>query len=111
MQGIWKSNSLNPFASTALTSGISIWALARLPELTNPFPGRPSVLQTTPRFTHLTNEPLYPPFFRSIFFLFFNDTATTEIFTLSLHYALPFFLKEHTPQLLSLLPLVCRLLL
>src|SRR5258707_15747733 len=29
----------------------------------------------------------------SIFFFFFNDTATTEIYTLSLHDALPIFLK------------------
>src|SRR5687767_15201729 len=28
-----------------------------------------------------------------IFFFFFNDTATTEIYTLSLHDALPIFLK------------------
>src|SRR2546426_693426 len=35
-------------------------------------------------------------------FFFFNDTATTEIYTLSLHYAL-FFLKEApTPELHSL---------
>src|SRR2546422_10170747 len=27
--------------------------------------------------------------FRSLFFFFFNDTATTEIYTLSLHDALP----------------------
>src|SRR6266550_4680182 len=26
---------------------------------------------------------------KSFFFFFFNDTATTEIYTLSLHYALP----------------------
>src|SRR5215203_6982083 len=29
------------------------------------------------------------PFFPLCFFFFFNDTATTEIYTLSLHYALP----------------------
>src|SRR5437899_8845666 len=29
------------------------------------------------------------------FFFFFNDTATTEIYTLSLHDALPIFLIEH----------------
>src|SRR2546425_2215555 len=33
------------------------------------------------------------------FFFFFNDTATTEIYTLSLHDALPIY---------SLLPLACR---
>src|SRR2546422_9969052 len=30
-----------------------------------------------------------PPARRSVFFFFFNDTATTEIYTLSLHDALP----------------------
>src|SRR6478609_11960118 len=65
------------------------------------------------------------------FFFFFNDTATTEIYTLSLHDALPiagmlwdtkstvrpFFptscirSEEHTSELQSLAYLVCRLLL
>src|SRR4029079_19837972 len=66
-------------------------------------------------------------------FLFFNDTATTEIYTLSLHDALPisrrrygarrsqrqcrphtgrlFRSEEHTSELQSLAYLVCRLLL
>src|SRR5471030_3234191 len=66
-------------------------------------------------------------------FFFFNDTATTEIYTLSLHDALPIFLEfrtararhaagptlgvdharseEHTSELQSLRHLVCRLLL
>src|SRR3978361_2514454 len=30
-----------------------------------------------------------------LFFFFFNDTATTEIYTLSLHDALPIFLVRH----------------
>src|SRR2546425_3778297 len=72
----------------------------------------------------------------STFFFFFNDTATTEIYTLSLHDALPisfeyvqlaiaagravrrgeFLLhrrrsEEHTSELQSLAYLVCRLLL
>src|SRR3989339_325285 len=71
----------------------------------------------------------------SFFFFFFNDTATTEIYTLSLHDALPIsestvyigdhaFLpyggktrrriqrsEEHTSELQSLTNLVCRLLL
>src|SRR5256885_7441606 len=37
------------------------------------------------------------------FFFFFNDTATTEIYTLSLHDALPIFLSSYpteTPQLI-----------
>src|SRR6476659_11216259 len=65
------------------------------------------------------------------FFFFFNDTATTEIYTLSLHDALPISLRgaprphahaagprhraarseEHTSELQSLRHLVCRLLL
>src|SRR5829696_10477099 len=65
-------------------------------------------------------------------FFFFNDTATTEIYTLSLHDALPisrcassrsprnqsppvfppnFRSEEHTSELQSLTNLVCRLLL
>src|SRR5476649_3096467 len=67
----------------------------------------------------------------SFFFFFFNDTATTEIYTLSLHDALPIFLhrrdrrrgssgdrpgdegrsEEHTSELQSHSDLVCRLLL
>src|SRR5215831_10658109 len=76
----------------------------------------------------------------SIVFFFFNDTATTEIYTLSLHDALPFSVadahtaqirealelartlmrslpgrprrsEEHTSELQSLRHLVCRLLL
>src|SRR6266700_8174592 len=69
-------------------------------------------------------------FFFFIFF-FFNDTATTEIYTLSLHYALPISPRdtavapnpcpamrrsrprseEHTSELQSRENLVCRLLL
>src|SRR5256885_9713893 len=70
------------------------------------------------------------------FFFFFNDTATTEIYTLSLHDALPIWLirktsavdrkrgdsdpgryqtgsrsEEHTSELQSPCNLVCRLLL
>src|SRR5215218_11489037 len=67
-----------------------------------------------------------------IFFFFFNDTATTEIYTLSLHDALPILpsgsawaagscscwppsratrSEEHTSELQSHSDLVCRLLL
>src|SRR5215213_11971941 len=72
-----------------------------------------------------------------VFFFFFNDTATTEIYTLSLHDALPISApsgtqdrplragrlgrstsenprprsEEHTSELQSLTNLVCRLLL
>src|SRR6266550_8704452 len=71
--------------------------------------------------------------FHCFFFFFFNDTATTEIYTLSLHDALPICLlpgggpaagagragrhrgagrsEEHTSELQSRLHLVCRLLL
>src|SRR5687768_18559010 len=72
----------------------------------------------------------------SFLFFFFNDTATTEIYTLSLHDALPIYhalaaqsphvrmaggeaahnfhmarSEEHTTELQSRLHLVCRLLL
>src|SRR6266404_9362568 len=68
----------------------------------------------------------------TFFFFFFNDTATTEIYTLSLHDALPISdldsglldlcafsssghqdrrSEEHTSELQSLAYLVCRLLL
>src|SRR5437762_12430791 len=87
----------------------------------------------------------FPLFFISFFyfsfllffsFFFFNDTATTEIYTLSLHDALPIYLRsergrsdfdqrhrftfagvfnmrseEHTSELQSPMYLVCRLLL
>src|SRR6266481_10024002 len=65
-----------------------------------------------------------------VFFFFFNDTATTEIYTLSLHDALPILewlgehltwrhlpelaiprSEEHTSELQSQFHLVCRLLL
>src|SRR6267143_7199747 len=65
-----------------------------------------------------------------VFFFFFNDTATTEIYTLSLHDALPISVvrdhryqqgrphnrhqrrsEEHTSELQSQFHLVCRLLL
>src|SRR5574338_1594877 len=69
-------------------------------------------------------------FFCFFFFFFFNDTATTEIYTLSLHDALPICpgaytgapslyatappwprSEEHTSELQSPWHLVCRLLL
>src|SRR5215203_7520252 len=69
--------------------------------------------------------------YRCFFFFFFNDTATTEIYTLSLHDALPIPRREalgrgagcgrhrratprseeHTSELQSRQYLVCRLLL
>src|SRR5260221_350694 len=45
------------------------------------------------------------------FNLFFNDTATTAIYTLSLHDAFSFFFEEHAPQLHLPSYLLCRLLL
>src|ERR1017187_10950577 len=68
----------------------------------------------------------------AVCFFFFNDTATTEIYTLSLHDALPIWMafshasvrffgsglrsprwrsEEHTSELQSPMYLVCRLLL
>src|SRR2546427_241246 len=44
-----------------------------------------------------------------LFFFFFNDTPTTEIYTLSLHYALLFFFKEHASHLHSHSSLTRRL--
>src|SRR5438477_10762287 len=76
---------------------------------------------------------LYLFLFSLFFFFFFNDTATTEIYTLSLHDALPICRdhgagrrfarlpigrgiprrrsEEHTSELQSHVNLVCRLLL
>src|SRR5947209_18128697 len=86
-------------------------------------------------------DTLYPIFYHThIYFFFFNDTATTEIYTLSLHDALPILghapsrrhhsarlhevesshlpaghrqarSEEHTSELQSRQYLVCRLLL
>src|SRR5574341_2521063 len=73
----------------------------------------------------------FPLSFLYSFFFFFNDTATTEIYTLSLHDALPILIaagillfgdhpwswrignrsEEHTSELQSPTNLVCRLLL
>src|SRR6266487_7145569 len=74
---------------------------------------------------------LFDFWFFFFFFFFFNDTATTEIYTLSLHDALPIWSaliafqgdrngggdwgrprsEEHTSELQSPVHLVCRLLL
>src|SRR2546430_14046148 len=82
-------------------------------------------------YTQFHNALWYP---MHVFFFFFNDTATTEIYTLSLHDALPIFQspgrgraskfisqgsksppsprsEEHTSELQSQSNLVCRLLL
>src|SRR2546423_8134868 len=42
------------------------------------------------------------------FFFFFNDTATTEIYTLSLHDALPIF-EDKLCLIFKLAPSVCRM--
>src|SRR5262249_59148679 len=96
---------------------------------------RPSLVITRSMFSFLLIIHVSPIFF----FFFFNDTATTEIYTLSLHDALPIYLfitraratfaapvtgvkrkrgwgqslrsEEHTSELQSLTNLVCRLLL
>src|SRR5437764_6250099 len=81
----------------------------------------------------LLRSVLEDPFIRHLTFFFFNDTATTEIYTLSLHDALPICTtpqqcgslpiplvvgtrhwrrsEEHTSELQSPMYLVCRLLL
>src|SRR5258708_23067082 len=43
----------------------------------------------------MIGPPRHSPFF------FFNDTATTEIYTLSLHDALPIFIERIQPQIAS----------
>src|SRR6266536_6163998 len=79
---------------------------------------------------YISTQKAQPCFARSVLFFFFNDTATTEIYTLSLHDALPILLgahlcgdgedgpdeharrsEEHTSELQSRVDLVCRLLL
>src|SRR5256885_7314163 len=87
---------------------------------------------------HVLPDQLHVPLLRALrlFFFFFNDTATTEIYTLSLHDALPICpgppgsptadthsapfawslprkarSEEHTSELQSPCNLVCRLLL
>src|SRR5436190_24355009 len=94
---------------------------------------------TRQHILHSLNHPIFLNFitlsFISFFFFFFNDTATTEIYTLSLHDALPIYQQtrsgegedrglgvfnswklgarseEHTSELQSHSDLVCRLLL
>src|SRR2546428_13750481 len=84
-----------------------------------------------PRATGLNERQITDSAYR-VFFFFFNDTATTEIYTLSLHDALPISTcqrphpapcrpgcttrstrrsEEHTSELQSRSDLVCRLLL
>src|SRR5205814_9960419 len=103
----------------------------------------PPTTRDTPRhpdyFSHSIHLITYPPLPTSLF-LFFSHTATTEIYTLSLHDALPIWptrsvwtgwpkrslelsmpsrpgrtstrrSEEHTSELQSLRHLVCRLLL
>src|SRR3989442_15531190 len=50
---------------------------------------------------------LRPPCFSPFFFFFFNDTATTEIYTLSLHDALPISRARAIPTCRSATP-ICR---
>src|SRR6185437_16982620 len=89
----------------------------------------PSTPQLCPPLQNPTTNPTPPSHY-----FFFNDTATTEIYTLSLHDALPILAncstrsgasaaevtagprrprrsEEHTSELQSLAYLVCRLLL
>src|ERR1039457_7444513 len=44
------------------------------------------------------NKLLWPPSILSLRFFFFNDTATTEIYTLSLHDALPIYPRRCCPS-------------
>src|SRR2546430_13111317 len=47
---------------------------------------------------------------RFLFFFFFNDTATTEIYTLSLHDALPISsASSHAPTSAARLTMACRI--
>src|SRR5689334_24907051 len=49
----------------------------------------------------LSHFPSYPPSFSASFLFFFTDTATTKLYTLSLHDALPIFpplQAEEAPQ-------------
>src|SRR5258707_14740868 len=98
---------------------------------------RPSTLATPLSYTSAIYPILHIRYNPSFFFFFFNDTATTEIYTLSLHDALPICTQarrsapgtsagapspklwfrasdrseEHTSELQSRQYLVCRLLL
>src|SRR6266487_6846902 len=56
----------------------------------------------TRRLTNETRGKAYDPVTLSFFF---NDTATTEIYTLSLHDALPIFCRKESPRVMSCLPL------
>src|SRR3954462_13729858 len=49
-----------------------------------------------PPLLHLPDH--HDPAFHSLFFFFFNDTATTEIYTLSLHDALPISIAVTAPN-------------
>src|SRR5262249_61840272 len=100
----------------------------------------PRRLSSQSRTSTISFLPPSPRILSPPFFFFFNDPATTEIYTLSLHDALPIYLtrgseaqlpeehegvddddrhhhpgpgrsEEHTSELQSLTNLVCRLLL
>src|ERR1039458_10817962 len=105
---------------------LTIWSI-----LNQNFPSR--LRPSSPGFPHKTLFHELHVEDLSWFFFFFNDTATTEIYTLSLHDALPILgsenpkrdtarnlgrpsahtlrSEEHTSELQSLRHLVCRLLL
>src|SRR5262249_59431060 len=93
----------------------------------------PSLTAPLPSLLFHSPSPLSPRVYPPSLLFFFNDTATTEIYTLSLHDALPISAptncsgrrrggwsgwpakccrsEEHTSELQSLTNLVCRLLL
>src|SRR3712207_9079264 len=51
----------------------------------------------------MIDDPILNSF--TFFVFFFNDTATTEIYTLSLHDALPISLRRNSPVMLPISPL------
>src|ERR1022692_3191621 len=62
---------------------------------------RPRPRSTAPiRRLPMPSKSGLPPCLFFFFFFFFNDTATTEIYTLSLHDALPIYqeIDEHLPR-------------
>src|ERR1039457_3232024 len=111
------------------------WQTVRPSELQRQSPILSAVLQVLEPVCHntISRADVSPDSFLFLLFFFFNDTATTEIYTLSLHDALPIYRpcgtpwgnrpsptprsspacrsEEHTSELQSPCNLVCRLLL
>src|ERR1022692_3533907 len=125
-----KSTRLN---SSHLVISYAVFCLKKKKRnLFDPFPPQHHAKEmTTVIFTEFNSHEIIPHM-HLLFFFFFNDTATTEIYTLSLHDALPIYpiprrqgahpgrilpylqrprSEEHTSELQSPCNLVCRLLL